>query len=72
LPEVLFIPLGFPPHSVAIDFGCVSAFRKNRQFQEVLRENIVFFQSGKNLLGLNHFCPQQIGHTISHHSEMKK
>jgi hypothetical protein len=45
---------------------------KQKNNIEVLRENIIYFNQEKNLLGLKPFCPQQISHTIRHHSEMKK
>jgi 8-amino-7-oxononanoate synthase len=42
---------GLSPHSVA-DFGCVLPIKKQKNNIEVLRENIIYFNQEKNLLGL--------------------
>jgi hypothetical protein len=68
LPEVLFIPLGFSPHSVAtILVAYTYNLEKQKTILSTARKHHLF-QSEKNLLGLNRFCPQQISHTIRHHS----
>jgi hypothetical protein len=52
LPEVLFIPLGFSPHSVATILVAYYNLEKQKNNIEVLRENIIYFNQEKNLLGL--------------------
>jgi 7-keto-8-aminopelargonate synthetase-like enzyme len=52
LPEVLFIP---PVFASFCYYDFVAYYNLEKQKIEVLRENIIYFNQGKNLLGLNRF-----------------